>query len=158
MSKSTKTSSSSTSTSKRTPAHRLLQEISTNEKELDRSVWERLGPAGDDGDDLFVWEAVLRGEGLVERGVGVGVRGEGERGQGERVRGWEYEGGRWLIEIRIPEAYPVKAPAVRFVTRICCPNVDFQVCFIFVGLFFLSLLEKEYKRVEVPVIFVMNYS
>jgi len=94
---------------------------------VDPSIWERIGPAGE-GDDIFLWEAVLRGEGLVDLGSsnsGKGWNGSEREGNGGWQRG--YEGGKWLLEIKIPEAYPVKAPVVRFVTRICHPNVDFMV-------------------------------
>jgi peroxin-4 len=35
-------------------------------------------------------------------------------------------GGRWLLDIHIPNAYPLSPPSIRFVTPICHPNVDFK--------------------------------
>jgi peroxin-4 len=69
-------------------------------------------------DELFHWEAVINGKGL----------------------GGGYDGGRWLLDIRVPDgsgtggnggSYPIAPPVVRFVTRICAANVGFEVCFVF---------------------------
>ena len=38
-----------------------------------------------------------------------------------------YEQGCWRLDVRVPAAYPLKPPEVRFSTRICHPNVDFKV-------------------------------
>jgi peroxin-4 len=50
-----------------------------------------------------------------------------------------YDGGRWLLDIRVPDgkatpdkkssagSYPNAPPEVRFVTRIVAPNVGFEV-------------------------------
>ena len=38
-----------------------------------------------------------------------------------------YEHGAWLLDIRIPEAYPMKSPEIKFVTRCCHPNIHWQV-------------------------------
>lgn len=35
--------------------------------------------------------------------------------------------GRWKLDIRIPETYPLAPPSVRFVTPVCHPNVNFKV-------------------------------
>ncbi|OBT53299.1 hypothetical protein VE04_07242 [Pseudogymnoascus sp. 24MN13] len=63
---------------------------------------ERLEPV--DTDDLFKWEAVVKGRGL---------------GGGD-------EDGRWLLEIEVPEQYPNAPPKVRFRTRVVGSNVDFE--------------------------------
>lgn len=73
----------------------------------DGSAIERLEPV--DTDDLFKWEAVVKGRGL----------------------GGGYEEGRWLLEIEVPEAYPNAPPKVRFRTRVVGSNVDFEVCDFF---------------------------
>ncbi|KAI9732051.1 MAG: hypothetical protein M1818_007646 [Claussenomyces sp. TS43310] len=126
---SSKTGGSSSSSSGGSASRRLLQELSGWRKDLARNptefpAIERLGPVDDD--DLFHWEAVINGRRL----------------------GGGYDGGRWLLDIRIPDgkgntsaaaktssgkkdgpkegAYPLAPPVVRFVTRICAPNVDFE--------------------------------
>lgn len=68
------------------------------------SAIERLEPV--DSDDLFKWEAVVKGRGL----------------------GGGYDEGRWLLEIEVPESYPNAPPKVRFRTRVVGSNVDFEVC------------------------------
>jgi len=35
--------------------------------------------------------------------------------------------GLWKLDIKIPETYPLAPPAVRFVTPVCHPNVNFKV-------------------------------
>ncbi|KAM8721121.1 hypothetical protein ACLKA7_007055 [Drosophila subpalustris] len=37
-----------------------------------------------------------------------------------------YEGGRFSLELKVPEGYPFCAPNVRFVTRIWHPNISFR--------------------------------
>lgn len=56
-------------------------------------------------DDMFRWEAVIRGKGL---------------GKG-------YDEGRWKLDIQIPQEYPNAPPKIRFDTRIVAANVDFKV-------------------------------
>ena len=38
-----------------------------------------------------------------------------------------YEGGRFKLDIVIPPTYPIQPPTIRFMTKICHPNVHFQV-------------------------------
>lgn len=35
-----------------------------------------------------------------------------------------YEGGEFLLELFVPEGYPMKPPTVRFLTKIFHPNID----------------------------------
>ncbi|KAA8570293.1 hypothetical protein EYC84_002600 [Monilinia fructicola] len=37
-----------------------------------------------------------------------------------------YLGGRWLLSITLPPNYPIGAPKIKFVTRICHPNVKWE--------------------------------
>lgn len=83
------------------PTKRLLQELHQQTLSPNASL-ERLAPVSDEA--ILHWEAVMRG-----------------------VEGTAYEGGRWLLDIKIPDNYPNAPPAVRFVTRICHPNVAFEV-------------------------------
>lgn len=94
-------SRSSTGSSKTaTATKRLIKELDTWRKEQrEETGIERLGPVSEG--DLLTWEAVING-----RGVGAG-----------------YDAGRWLISIAIPNAYPLQAPKMRFVTPIVHPNV-----------------------------------
>lgn len=102
------TTSTSTSTSTSTPnaaTKRLIHEIQDNATTPNAALLH-LGPVSDD--DLFHWEAVLRG-----------------------VRGTPYEGGLWLLTIRIPAKYPLEPPGILFVTPICHPNIHFgtgEIC------------------------------
>ncbi|KFY42914.1 hypothetical protein V495_04275, partial [Pseudogymnoascus sp. VKM F-4514 (FW-929)] len=93
----------------RSPLKRLHAELSALQSlssrtasEKESSAIERLEPV--DSDDLFKWEAVVRGSGL----------------------GGGYDEGRWLLEIQVPEAYPNAPPKVRFRTRVVGSNVDFE--------------------------------
>jgi peroxin-4 len=87
----------------RSATKRLLKELDTwrSEQKDERGV-ERLGPAGED--DLFVWEAVINGQGI----------------------GCGYDGGRWLVTITIPPTYPLHPPKMRFITTIVHPNIALQ--------------------------------
>jgi peroxin-4 len=73
-----------------------------------------LGPVSDD--DLFHWEAVLKG-----------------------VRGTPYDGGLWLLNITLSSKYPLEPPKIEFVTPICHPNIYFQT-----GEICLTLLTTEH--------------
>ncbi|KFY27842.1 hypothetical protein V493_03274 [Pseudogymnoascus sp. VKM F-4281 (FW-2241)] len=93
----------------RNPLKRLHAELSALQslggaraRSDSNSAIERLEPV--DTDDLFRWEAVVRGRGL----------------------GGGYDEGRWLLEIEVPEAYPNAPPKVRFRTRVVGSNVDFE--------------------------------
>ncbi|KAL5347100.1 hypothetical protein ACLOAV_008243 [Pseudogymnoascus australis] len=101
------TAHTSMSSTSRSPLKRLHAELSALQSlgprgASDGSAIERLEPV--DTDDLFKWEAVIRGRGL----------------------GGGYEEGRWLVEITVPEGYPNAPPKVRFRTRVVGSNVDFE--------------------------------
>ncbi|XP_039491912.1 ubiquitin-conjugating enzyme E2 4 [Drosophila santomea] len=39
--------------------------------------------------------------------------------------GSAYEGGVWTVNVAMPQEYPLKAPRIRFVTKILHPNIEF---------------------------------
>ncbi|KAL2817267.1 ubiquitin-conjugating enzyme/RWD-like protein [Aspergillus cavernicola] len=73
-----------------------------------------LGPLNED--DLFTWEAVLKG-----------------------IKGTPYEDGLWSLLIQIPTNYPLTPPTIRFTTRISHPNISFTT-----GEICLTLLTTEH--------------
>ncbi|KAH9877900.1 hypothetical protein J1614_003117 [Plenodomus biglobosus] len=81
------------------PTKRLMTELQTYQSDPNDALLE-LGPQDD---DVMHWRAVMKG-----------------------VAGTAYEGGAWLLDIRIPQLYPLVAPTIRFITPICHPNVDFK--------------------------------
>ncbi|KAK5074863.1 hypothetical protein LTR64_001068 [Lithohypha guttulata] len=97
------------------PLKRLTNEINDLRSSPNDAVLH-LGPANDD--DLFHWEAVLKGP---------------------RDQSSPYAGGLWLLSIEIASNYPLSPPKVRFVTAICHPNVHFQT-----GEICLTLLTTEH--------------
>ena len=97
------------------PLKRLTNEISNLRTEPNEAVLH-LGPSTDE--DLFTWEAVLKGP---------------------RDQSSPYAGGLWLLSLQIPPNYPLAPPKVRFVTPICHPNVHFQT-----GEICLTLLTTEH--------------
>ncbi|KAJ4362470.1 hypothetical protein N0V83_010563 [Neocucurbitaria cava] len=76
-----------------------MTELNTYQSDPNDALLE-LGPADD---DIMHWRAVMKG-----------------------VVGTAYEGGQWLLDIRVPLEYPLSPPTVRFITPICHPNVDFK--------------------------------
>lgn len=83
-----------------TTTKRLIHELRSHEQEPSPSI-AHLAPVSDS--ELQHWTAVLRG-----------------------VDGTAYEGGLWLLDIQVPDTYPLAPPTVRFVTPICHPNVHFR--------------------------------
>ncbi|KAL6709212.1 hypothetical protein ACN47E_002028 [Coniothyrium glycines] len=81
------------------PIKRLMTELQTYQSDPNHALLE-LGPADD---DVMHWRAVMKG-----------------------VAGTAYDGGVWLLSIRIPAQYPLSPPTIRFVTPICHPNIDFK--------------------------------
>lgn len=97
------------------PLKRLTNEISDLRSSPNEAVLH-LGPATDE--DLFRWEAVLKGP---------------------RDQSSPYAGGLWLLSIEIPPNYPLSPPKIRFVTPCCHPNVHWQT-----GEICLTLLTSEH--------------
>jgi peroxin-4 len=75
-----------------------------------------LGPINEE--DLFQWEAVLKGP---------------------RDHSSPYAGGLWLLSISIPSNYPLVPPKITFKTQICHPNIHFST-----GEICLTLLTSEH--------------
>ncbi|KAF2466068.1 ubiquitin-conjugating enzyme [Lindgomyces ingoldianus] len=82
------------------PTKRLLTELQTYHSDPNEALVE-LGPVDDD--ELMHWRAVMKG-----------------------VPGTAYEDGLWALSISIPPTYPLTPPAIKFITPICHPNVDFK--------------------------------
>ena len=114
MSKS-RSSKSSSKSSSGSALKRLTREL-TDLREASSDSFLHLGPASDE--DLFSWEAVLKGP---------------------RDQSSPYSGGLWLLEISIPSNYPNHPPKINFTTPICHPNVDFKS-----GEICLTLLTSEH--------------
>lgn len=82
---------------------RMLKEYMAIQKNAaTRPHLELLEPIQED--DLLHWQAILLG-----------------------TADSAYEGGRFKLDIVIPTSYPIQSPTIRFVTKICHPNVHFKV-------------------------------
>ncbi|KAK5944097.1 hypothetical protein PMZ80_003378 [Knufia obscura] len=103
------------SKSSQSPLKRLTNEIADLATNPPESVLH-LGPTTDS--DLYHWEAVLKGP---------------------RDQSSPYAGGLWLLNILIPQNYPLSPPTIKFVTPICHANVHFQT-----GEICLTLLTSEH--------------
>ncbi|KAI8848937.1 ubiquitin-conjugating enzyme E2 [Chytridium lagenaria] len=79
---------------------RLMKELRDVERDPNDQVLA-LRPATDD--DLFLWRAIIAG-----------------------TKGTAYEGGRFELEIQIPQSYPIHPPTIRFKTKICHPNIHWR--------------------------------
>jgi len=90
----------SLSKSGRSTTKRLIQELHDYSQDPNEALLE-LGPISDN--ELMHWSAVMKG-----------------------VEGTAYEGGRWKLDIRVPENYPLAPPTITFDTPICHPNVHFK--------------------------------
>ncbi|KAJ3019733.1 hypothetical protein HKX48_001838 [Thoreauomyces humboldtii] len=82
-------------------SRRLLKELRDYQRDPNTQVVEKLAPASDD--DLLTWKAVLVGP-----------------------EGSAYEGGRFDLDIVLPASYPMQPPIMKFVGRVCHPNVHFK--------------------------------
>lgn len=95
---------------------RLTHEVIDVQKTSTNDTFLHLGPVSDD--DLFLWEAVLRGP---------------------KDLASPYAGGLWLLSIQVPPNYPLRPPKISFITPICHPNIDFKT-----GEICLTLLTREH--------------
>jgi len=96
-------SSSKRSSSSRTPSKRILAELSAYHASPSRTITS-LSPVS--SSNLLSLRAVLSGSTLPASSG--------------------YQDGRFLLSIEIPSNYPVGAPVITFVTRVCHPNVRFD--------------------------------
>lgn len=83
-------------------SRRLIKELTDLRKKPFPSHLSALHPVNED--DLLHWTATLLGP-----------------------AGTPYAGGSWTLDIQVPEEYPQKPPAVRFVTPVCHANVHPKV-------------------------------
>ncbi|KAF4771313.1 hypothetical protein N7455_007863 [Penicillium solitum] len=100
-----------------TAISRLRTELKASIKEPENETYLYLRPV--DGDDILLWEAVLKGPDDTP-----------------------YEGGLWHLSIAIPPQYPNKPPTIHFTTKIIHPNIHFdngKICF--------SLLDDDWSAV-----------
>ncbi|KAG0262157.1 hypothetical protein BG011_000277 [Mortierella polycephala] len=94
---------------------RMLKEyLAIQHNATSRPHLELLEPVQED--DLLHWQAILLG--TTES---------------------SYEGGRFRLDIVIPSSYPMQPPTIRFLTRICHPNVHFKT-----GEICLDILKSEW--------------
>lgn len=49
--------------------------------------------------------------------------------------GTPYEGGLWTVNVTMPQEYPLKAPRLRFVTKILHPNIEFTTGLVCMNVF-----------------------
>ncbi|KAK9469913.1 ubiquitin-conjugating enzyme/RWD-like protein [Lipomyces arxii] len=88
---------------------RLAKEYRALEKEAENSTVIRdVDIAPVEEYDMFRWTGTIRG-----------------------APDTPYEGGVWKIDIKVPPTYPLQPPEIRFVTKICHPNIHFttgEVC------------------------------
>ncbi|KAJ3152315.1 hypothetical protein HDU89_001535 [Geranomyces variabilis] len=84
-------------------SRRLLKELRDYRREPTAAALTvaSLGPVSDS--DLMLWQAAILGP-----------------------QGSSYEGGRFDLDIAIPPSYPMQPPTIRFVGRVCHPNVHFK--------------------------------
>ncbi|CAI2168423.1 18073_t:CDS:2 [Funneliformis geosporum] len=81
-------------------ARRLLKELKDYQNEPNPDLTE-LSPISDE--NILIWNAVLRGE-----------------------TDTPYEGGHWSLRIEVPKTYPIHPPKIKFLTKICHPNISFK--------------------------------
>ncbi|ORX50351.1 ubiquitin-conjugating enzyme [Piromyces finnis] len=97
-----------------TVTKRLIKEIKNIQNSPNEQIPE-LHPISDD--DLLEWKAVILGQ-----------------------EDSYYKGGRFELAISVPKTYPIQPPKIRFVTKICHPNVHFKT-----GEICLDLLKTEWS-------------
>ncbi|KND00149.1 uncharacterized protein SPPG_04490 [Spizellomyces punctatus DAOM BR117] len=79
---------------------RLIKELRDYQRDPNPQVVE-LSPTSDD--NLLAWRAVIAGQ-----------------------EGTIYEGGRFDLDIVVPNSYPMQPPTIKFIGRVCHPNVHFK--------------------------------
>ncbi|TPX68410.1 hypothetical protein SpCBS45565_g03107 [Spizellomyces sp. 'palustris'] len=79
---------------------RLIKELRDYQRDPNPQVVE-LSPTSDD--NLLAWRAVIVGQ-----------------------EGTIYEGGRFDLDIVVPSSYPMQPPTIKFIGRVCHPNVHFK--------------------------------
>lgn len=116
-----KGSQPSSSSSSRTPAKRLLTELSNLQSEPLPQGILALAPVDADS-SLFSWRAIISGSHLPPQ--------------------TGYSHGRWQLSITVPPTYPNQPPEIRFVTKCCHPNVAWNT-----GEICLDILKDNWRPV-----------
>jgi peroxin-4 len=103
-------------------ARRLLKELKDYQKEPNPDLAE-LSPISDD--NILIWNAVLRGEPETPYEGNVILL---QRFTVNMFMAFlSLLGGHWTLRIEIPKTYPIHPPKVKFLTKICHPNISFKV-------------------------------
>ncbi|KAL3424718.1 ubiquitin-conjugating enzyme [Phlyctema vagabunda] len=102
-------SASKSSSSSRSPTKRLLSELNSNNSTALPPGILSLAPLS--ASNLHTWRSIISGR--------------------ELPAATGYTRGRWLLSITVPTTYPLAAPQITFVTKMCHPNVHWdtgEVC------------------------------
>ncbi|CAG8587055.1 12487_t:CDS:2, partial [Acaulospora morrowiae] len=107
-------------------SRRLLKELKDYQKEPNPDLAE-LSPIQDD--NILIWKAELRGEadtpyeGIISLDISEEMY---CCKRGKVLKCGFIPGGHWTLHIDIPKTYPIHPPKIKFVTKICHPNVSFK--------------------------------
>lgn len=102
-------------------SRRLLKELRDYQKDPNPQVAE-LSPTADD--DLLAWHAVILGQkDTIYEGWFYGVTVDTVQRISLQLL---TKDGRFDLDIKIPNSYPMQPPIIKFVGNVCHPNVHFK--------------------------------